>query len=85
MTETKVLRSYSSAEISAILNTRVKPVSVERDFSPRGLSASAIFKQRRDTASSETPDTQDASKSSVTSPSFSQNVFAARRALTVGR
>jgi hypothetical protein len=82
MTEKRVFRTYSREEVSAIMNTRQEASSHDRSFNPKGLNASAIFAQRR--AQTEPgPGAQTKSHPSVTSASFAQNVFAARRSMTV--
>lgn len=81
MTDKKVLRTYSREEVSAIMNTRQEASSPDRSFNPKGLNASTVFAQRR--AQTEPGQgTQVTSQTSVTSSSFAESVFAARRAMT---
>ncbi|CUX23195.1 hypothetical protein AGR7C_Cc160138 [Agrobacterium deltaense Zutra 3/1] len=83
MTEKKVLRPYAAAEVSAILNTRSEPRAATHDFSRRGVTASAVFEQRRaNIAQGKSADRQQGPKPSVTTAAFSQSVFAARKAAT---
>lgn len=81
MTDKKVFRTYSREEVSAIMNTRQAASSPDRSFNPKGLNASTVFAQRR--AQTEPGQgTQTRSQTSVTSASFAESVFAARRTMS---
>jgi hypothetical protein len=81
MTDQKVFRPYSQVEIRDVLSSRpARGQRAESEFQPKGISASAIFAQRRaDLSSASVPAAPHADEPAVTDPSFARGVFAMRR------